>query len=455
MSRFTLSASAGDQALTSLAAFHRWWAGHSAKRFSVSRVPFAELDGWYLDPDTGNLRHDSGKFFSIEGLRYRTDDDRDWTQPIINQPETGILGILVKEFNGVLHCLMQAKMEPGNLNTLQLSPTVQATRSNYTRVHRGTLTRYLEYFHGRRRGQVLVDVLQSEQGVWFWRKHNRNMVVLVTEDVPADKDFHWLPLDQVYALLRVDNLVNMDARTVLACMPVGPPVRVDPAAAGPFTRAVWNSYDPDAPALHSRAELLSWITDCKVACEWKVDKVPLNQVPDWTTTADEIAGGPDARFRVIGVAVGAPNREVTHWKQPLLEPREHGLAAFLAKPIDGVLHLLVQARAEPGLRDLVELAPTVQLPTVPGTPETVAFAAEATTADTTRIRVDSLLSEEGGRFQHALTRYRVVEVGDDFPPAIPESFRWMTVHQLSGLLEHGHYLNVEARTLVACVHSLR
>ena len=48
----------------------------------------------------------------------------------------------------MLHCLMQAKMEPGNVNPLQLSPTVQATRSNYTQVHRGTGTRYLEYFVG-------------------------------------------------------------------------------------------------------------------------------------------------------------------------------------------------------------------------------------------------------------------------------------------------------------------
>src|SRR5262249_17485966 len=149
------------------------------------RIPFADMVGWRFAPGTGNLVHDSGKFFSVEGLELTTDFGwtNHWAQPIINQPEIGILGILVKEFDGVLHCLMQAKMEPGNVTTLQLSPPVQATRSNYTRVHRGSSIPYLEYFVATRRSGVLVDALQSEQGAWFLHKRNRNMVVEVTDDI--------------------------------------------------------------------------------------------------------------------------------------------------------------------------------------------------------------------------------------------------------------------------------
>lgn len=120
-----------------------------AHRFRVERIPFAGLDGWSFDPGSGNLGHRSGKFFTVEGLRVTTSTDgrdRQWHQPIIRQPEVGILGILVKEFDGVPHFLMQAKMEPGNRNLLQLSPTVQATRSNYTKAHRGADVRYVEYF---------------------------------------------------------------------------------------------------------------------------------------------------------------------------------------------------------------------------------------------------------------------------------------------------------------------
>src|SRR5690348_11403666 len=110
--------------------FHHWFAERrKAGRFHIERIPFDKLRGWSFEPDTGNLVHSSGRFFSVEGLHVTTDDGphKEWYQPIIKQPEVGILGILVKEFDGVLHFLMQAKMEPGNRNLLQLSPTVQAT----------------------------------------------------------------------------------------------------------------------------------------------------------------------------------------------------------------------------------------------------------------------------------------------------------------------------------------
>ncbi|MGW1291189.1 NDP-hexose 2,3-dehydratase family protein, partial [Streptomyces sp. NPDC002586] len=114
----------------------------------VERIPLDRLEGWREDPGTGDIRHETGRFFAVEGLRVQNPGGpvTGWDQPIINQPEIGILGILAKEFDGTLKFLMQAKVEPGNRNGLQLSPTVQATRSNYTRVHRGRTVPYLEYF---------------------------------------------------------------------------------------------------------------------------------------------------------------------------------------------------------------------------------------------------------------------------------------------------------------------
>lgn len=74
-------------------------------------------------------------FFSIDGIRIATNylDVSTWDQPIINQPEIGFLGFITKKIGGVVHFLAQAKIEPGNLNIVQLSPTLQATRSNLCR----------------------------------------------------------------------------------------------------------------------------------------------------------------------------------------------------------------------------------------------------------------------------------------------------------------------------------
>lgn len=71
--------------------------------FSVERAPLDELSMWEFDRDRETLRHTSGKFFRIEGVRVHTNfgTTPSWDQPIINQPEIGILGILTKVFDGV------------------------------------------------------------------------------------------------------------------------------------------------------------------------------------------------------------------------------------------------------------------------------------------------------------------------------------------------------------------
>ncbi|MFB7631997.1 NDP-hexose 2,3-dehydratase family protein [Streptomyces sp. NPDC056149] len=450
--------------LLSTAEFHAWWAERRrAGGFSVERIPFHDLDAWEFDPGTGNLGHASGRFFTVEGLQVRAGGNAGpelWSQPVINQPEIGILGILVKEFDGVLHCLMQAKMEPGNANTIQLSPTVQATRSNYMKVHQGAGTRYLEHFTGPQRGQVLVDVLQSEQGAWFWRKRNRNMVVLATGDVPLHEDFCWLTMDQLRGLMTVDNLVNMDARTVLSCLPFMLPDETEGRSGDAFRDALVRSYQYRGAARSpfvpdSAGSILSWFTEAKTRCDWSARLVPLADVAGWKRDDWEITDEGAENFRIIAVRVAAGTREVTRWTQPLLYPRGEGRAVFLARAIDGVVHLLVRARPEYGLMDQVEMAPTVHLH--PG--QGLDAVQEDILRDALRpgggaIRYDQVLSEEGGRFHHALTRYQIVEVGEDFPLDVDPHLCWMTARQLTDLLRHGHYLNIEARSLLTCLLSL-
>src|ERR1017187_4533455 len=85
--------------------FADWLARRSqVHQFKVERIPFAELSRWSFAPTTGNLVHDSGRFFSIEGLdvtvRDHSASSAAWQQPIIVQKEIGILGILAQEFDG-------------------------------------------------------------------------------------------------------------------------------------------------------------------------------------------------------------------------------------------------------------------------------------------------------------------------------------------------------------------
>ena len=141
-------------------AFFTWFEAIKNKvACSIEEIPFSEMKEWEFHPITGNLVHQSGKFFSIEGINVKTNwgNVKEWSQPIINQPEIGLLGIIAKRINGVLHFLMQAKIEPGNINKVQLSPTLQATKSNFMQVHKGNAPTYLNYFLEYSKGEVLLD----------------------------------------------------------------------------------------------------------------------------------------------------------------------------------------------------------------------------------------------------------------------------------------------------------
>ncbi|MEU5730614.1 MULTISPECIES: NDP-hexose 2,3-dehydratase family protein [Streptomyces] len=405
----------------------------------VEQVPFAALRGWGFDEQTGDLRHASGRFFSVHGLRVRSDFGpvSAWSQPIIRQPEIGLLGIALRDFDGVPHLLMQAKSEPGNVNGVQLSPTVQATKSNYRRVHGGSAVPYVKLFRHSAPDSVVADVLQSEQGSWFLHKRNRNMIVEVGPEAKAGEDFAWLTLGQVHALLRQDNLINMDARTVLSCLPD------------------WRQEDTQR-ALHADREIRSWITRRRAEQEIEVVPIGLAETVGWHRTADEVAHEQALYFKVVAVDVSSRRREVPSWSQPLLEPHGMGIVALFIRRVDGVPHALLRARAEPGFLDVVELGPTVQcvpenyahLPTADQPPYLAEALARAGGAG-----YDVVLSEEGGRFRNAQSRYLIIEVESDFP-AVSDDFRWVTPCQLDELLRYDHHVNVQARTLVAALRAL-
>ena len=435
--RLARSATA-ERAVGDLDAFRAAMRDAAATMYTtIERVPLSALTDWYEDTANGMFRHHSGKFFTIQGVDVTVPAARipHWDQPIICQPEVGILGILVKEFDGVLHCLVQLKAEPGNCNGIQVSPTVQATRSNYTRVHGGHAIPYLEYFRERASHRVLVDVRQSEQGSWFLSKRNRNMVIEVTEDVEVLDGFAWLTLAQLHALLADDDVVNMDARSVLACLP----------------------YDlgPDGPARHTTNELLSWITEKRAATEIAVRRVPVRDLAEWHYDGTTVSHQSSRFFDVIGVEVQACGREVGRWNQPMIAARGAGLTAFLSTRINGVPHVLVQAKVEPGIFDVAELAPTVHCApdTYRGLPRSTwpPFLAEILAADPAAIRFDVMQSEEGGRFLNTRSRNLIVEV--DEPVSHPD-YRWVTPHQLTELLRHSHYVNIQCRSLIACLRTL-
>ena len=370
-----------------------------------------------------SIYHKTEKFFSIDGIKVKTNWNNIsyWEQPIISQPEIGYLGFIAKEIDGILHLLVQAKIEPGNINNVQLSPTLQATRSNYLQVHKGKKPLYLEYFQEAKSNNILLDQLQSEQGSRFYKKRNRNIIIKVDKEFNIENNFIWLTIGQIKSLMKFDNVVNMDTRTVISGISYGHYNQ----ASIPSSYIINMNHKIDFlssamikdQSLHSIEDIITFITHYKSNYDLEISKVPLYKMKDWDVSEYEIYHKENKYFKVIAVDVEIDNREVVNWCQPMIEPAQEGLCAFICKKIKGILHFLVQAKLECGNLDVIELAPTVQCLTgnyKENGKNNLPFLEYVLTAKKDQIYIDTMQSEEGGRFYQEQNRNMIVIADEQF-----------------------------------------
>ncbi|MBT3792084.1 MAG: hypothetical protein HN658_11160 [Rhodospirillales bacterium] len=192
-------------------------------KFEASLVPLSELHGWHNDPQSGALSHESGQFFAINGVRTKAGTAREvaeWDQPIITQPDGGILALACGLRGDEIYFLLQAKPEPGNIGYLQLSPTIQATRSNLRQAHKGKLPPLGELLLDDGEVITLYTASHNEEGGRFWRKTNENRILLVPDidalAQPYDGQFIAASLSQIKALCLCDNVLSPFVKTIIA-----------------------------------------------------------------------------------------------------------------------------------------------------------------------------------------------------------------------------------------------
>lgn len=192
-------------------------------KINTEVIPIKQLQDWYTCEESGNIYHESQKFFSVIGVKISNATTREvtgWSQPILHQQETGILGIIRQRHNGIMHYLLQAKFEPGNVDLLQLSPTLQATRSNLEQAHGGKLPLFSEYFTHPELAEKKFSVDTAEDGGRFYLKSNVSMLVEVPSetDLNIPDNFIWLTLHQLKELTRIDNVFNSLVREVISAL---------------------------------------------------------------------------------------------------------------------------------------------------------------------------------------------------------------------------------------------
>ena len=179
-------------------------------KLKVKVVNISKIDNWNINKK--EIVHKTKKFFKVIGVKINTNFyKRNWDQPIILQKEVGILGIIKSIKNNKY--LLQAKVEPGNKKKVQLSPTVQATRSNYTMVHGGKSVPYIKFFLDVKK-KYLYN--QSEQGFRYFNKFNSNILIKVKKKIKLAPSFIWVSIEQLIKMIKIKNLLNMDTLSVIS-----------------------------------------------------------------------------------------------------------------------------------------------------------------------------------------------------------------------------------------------
>lgn len=409
---------------------------------------------WFYDQQEGTIRNQKRSFFEITGIQKSIKGKVVLEQPVIIQDEISFLGIICKEINGVLHFLMQAKIEPGNVNIVQLSPTIQATKSNFTQAHGGAKPSYLDYFLYAKPEQLIVDQLQSEQSSRFYKKRNRNIILFLEEEVEVLPRFKWMTLGQIKELMKVDNIVNMDARTVLSCIPFATYLleqkEQEEIVAYFADRTLYRSiFEPKDKNM--LLKIYHYINQYKMFDESKTELVPLHALKSWMIHDHEIVCKQPYPFKIVFCDIAIEGREVSQWMQPLAEAVGMAVFGLLMCDDNGVKKFLVHALSEFGCFDKMELAPSVQVEatfdqSTEGDSVSALFFQKFKAQES--ICYHTILSEEGGRFYHEQNHNVIIQIEREELKDLPEGYFWVDYRTLNLLTQVNNCLNIQLRNLL-------
>ena len=410
---------------------------------------------WFYDEKQGIITNKNNSFFHIIGLKesYELNGIKKIVeQPIIIQNEIGYLGIICKEFDGVMHYLMQAKIEPGNINKIQISPTIQATKSNFTQKHGGKRPAYIDYFMNADKYDIIVDQIQSEQSSRFYKKRNRNILIKVDEEIEVLPSHKWMTMEQIKALMRIDNLVNMDTRTVLSCIPYYKwnELKDKTLIEKSFKdKALYKSIVNDDPI--DLVSIYNKINDIKMYSEKTSEFVKLKDLKSWHMQDGEFVCKEPYPFKVIFCKIAIEGREVAEWTQPLFAANGDATFGLMMRDNkDGKREFLVKIKHEVGCYDEVELAPTLQMEAIHDEDlDCVEKAFLDTLKNEKNIMFDHMLSEEGGRFYHEQNRNLLVMQENEFDFELPREYMWIDYKTLNYLVQHNNILNIQLRNLLS------
>ena len=184
----------------------------------IEKCNISQLSDWNIT--NHSISHQEKKYFEVLGVSCQIAgrEVAEWCQPIIRQREHGIIGFVLKEINNTYHLLVQAKIEPGNFDVVEMAPTVQCITGSYQNPEYSV--EYLDVFTNPESYEVVFDTLQSEEGGRFYHEQNRNIAIVVDDRFPekVSQNYIWMTFRQAKEFIKFNNYFNIEARSLISCI---------------------------------------------------------------------------------------------------------------------------------------------------------------------------------------------------------------------------------------------
>lgn len=186
----------------------------------VKPIGISEMRHWTYDGNT--IYQEDHKYFDVIGVNVQIGNREvvAWDQPLVRSAQEGLMGFLVKKINGIYHFLVQAKLEAGNFDIIEMAPTVQCLTGNYRKGKNEYTIPYLEYFLDAKPDNVWYSTYQSEEGGRFFQEQNLNTIIEVGDDFPieVEENYCWMTLNQMLSFVTYNNYLNIAARSLLSAV---------------------------------------------------------------------------------------------------------------------------------------------------------------------------------------------------------------------------------------------
>tara|TARA_B100000282_G_C31738169_1_gene494735 strand:+ start:693 stop:1964 length:1272 start_codon:yes stop_codon:yes gene_type:complete len=384
---------------------------NSQGNFQVEDVGLSNLKDWNFD-NVGNFSHKSERFFKIVNVSNNIIDTG-----ILLQNEIGTLGLISCIYEENFYVLVQLKKEPGNKLSAQLSPTLQATLSNQNKIHGGSAPKYLEIFENIEEKETIFQKNLPEQGNRYWRKFNKNIVVL-KDYFKEEENFLWMTLGQIYEFTKYDNSINSCLRSVLSLV------------------------------VDERIERKNIEFSFDNLNEKNKSKVKDSIVNFYDKSKDELCFETlNDKFHIKGIKISIEDREVKSWDQPIIYDPYLEEYIILSVLINGERKYILRKYYEPGYEKGFVFGPTItnRSDQLNSSLEDLKLFSEE---DINFKLIKTIeMSEEGGRFLQTTVKHSFYELTVNSELNVDKNYEVLSMNEINNI-NNIQLLSMEARSLI-------